>query len=112
MAAQNAAQQPAARFYNESQETQKAPENRGYLPIIATNCDTVQKYKVPPRGVEQIADSSGNQGVAHQGGAKSGALSGDSAPIDPDLAEVVAAWTDLPEKVREKIVAMARDTSK
>ena len=58
-----------------------------------------------PRGVEQRANSSGNQGVALQGGAKSGALSGDSAP-DPDLMAVVAAWPTLPEAVRQKIVGM------
>ena len=62
----------------------------------------------PPRGVEQIANSSGNQGGALQGGAKSGALSGDSAPIDPDLALIVNHWPALPEKVREKIVVMVR----
>ena len=29
----------------------------------------------------------------------------------PDLAEVVAAWTDLPEPIRAGIVAMVRSAS-
>ena len=62
--------------------------------------------KIYPRGVEQIVHSTGNQGVAVQGGAKSGALSGDSVPIDPDLAAVVAAWPGLPETVRRQVVAL------
>ena len=54
-------------------------------------------------------DSSENTGVARQGGpAKSGALSGDSAPIDPELAAVVAAWPTLPEAVRRQVVALCR----
>jgi len=56
------------------------------------------------RGVEQIADSSGNQRVALQGGTESGALSGDSAPSDPELAEVVRAWPTLSEAVRRQVV--------
>jgi hypothetical protein len=63
--------------------------------------------KYPPRGVEQIADSSGNQGGAAQSGAKSGALSGDSAHSDPDLAAVVAAWPVLPDEKRKAIVRLA-----
>ena len=65
-------------------------------------------HPVPPRGVEQIANSSGNQGVALPSGAESGAVGGDSAPIDPDLAAVVAAWPGLPEAVRRKVVALVR----
>ena len=61
-----------------------------------------------PTGTEHTADSSGNRGVAVQGGAKSGALSGNSAPIDPDLALVVNAWPTLPEATRRQVVAMVR----
>ena len=45
---------PPARFDKESQETQKAPENQGLLPIVASPCDTLKKYKIPPRGVEPL----------------------------------------------------------
>ena len=44
-----------------------------------------------PRGVEQIAHSSENQGSVPQGGANFTHFSGDSAPIDPALMTVVAA---------------------
>jgi hypothetical protein len=69
-------------------------------------------------GPEQTANSSGNQGVTPQGGAESGALSGDSAeggalpaPNDPDLMAVVVAWSTLPEAVRRKVVAVIRGVS-
>ena len=62
-----------------------------------------------PTGTEHTANSSGNQGIAVQGGAKSGALSGDSAPIDPDLLAVVAAWPTLPQAVRRQVVAMVKE---
>ena len=72
------------------------------------------ELKAPRQGAELIANSSGNRGVALQGGAESGALSGDSAkggalpaPTDPDLLAVVAAWPNLSETVRHSIVTMA-----
>ena len=44
-----------------------------------------------------------NQGVAKTRGTESGTLGGDSAthrqPADPDLADVVKAWPDLPVAV-------------
>ena len=56
-----------------------------------------------------------NVGDAPEGGAESGALSGDSTPptvpatpADPELAEVVNAWSALPAAVRAGIVAMVR----
>jgi hypothetical protein len=58
------------------------------------------------QGHEHPAKSSGNQGVTLQGGAKSGALSGDSASIDPDLAEVIRAWPTLPEATRRQVVTL------
>ena len=52
--AQNAAQHAAAEKCTLSQESRKAPENKGFLPSIANPCDTVQQYLVPPRGVEPL----------------------------------------------------------
>jgi hypothetical protein len=63
---------------------------------------------VTPTGTELPAFSSGNTGVAVQGGAKSGALSGDSALNDPDLLAVVNAWPTLPETTRRGILALVR----
>ena len=52
--AQNQAQQAAAENGRVSQETQKAPENQGLLPLIANPCNGVQLSIVPPRGVEPL----------------------------------------------------------
>jgi len=51
-AAQKAAQQPAAPFSSDSQETQQAPEDQGLVLAGASSCDTVQNYTTPPGGVE------------------------------------------------------------
>ncbi|MGA2061454.1 MAG: hypothetical protein ABSG67_13305 [Thermoguttaceae bacterium] len=46
--------------------------------------------------------------MSSESGAKSGAVGGDSAPIDPDLALIVNHWPNLSETVRQSIVAMVR----
>jgi hypothetical protein len=46
-----------------------------------------------------------------ESGAKSGALSGDSGPMDPDLALVVNRWSNVPEATRRSIVAMVREAA-
>lgn len=106
--APKAVQQPAARSGTDSQETRKAPENKGFLPIVAAPCNTAQMYKVPPRGVEQIENSSGNQGVAPQGGAESGALGAENGPKDPELGAIIHAWPTLPDAIKAGILAMVR----
>jgi len=106
--AQNQAQQASAENCRVSQETTQAPDNQGLVQSIANPCYSVQLSIVPPRGVEQIADSSENQRVALQGGAESGALSGDSALSDPDLDIIVKVWPTLPEAVRRQVVALVR----
>ncbi len=52
--AQNQAQQAAAENCTVSQESKKTPENKGFLPVCATECCTVHPSKVPPRGVEPL----------------------------------------------------------
>jgi hypothetical protein len=37
------------------------------------------------------------------------AIEGNSAPIDPDLMTVVAAWPKLPKAVRQQVVALVAD---
>lgn len=67
-------------------------------------------------GPEQPQSPPGNMGVASEGGAQCGALAPNSAPsltpvsADPDLAAVIAAWSDLPPAIRAGIVAMVRAT--
>jgi hypothetical protein len=72
---------------------------------LAMTCQRLQNTSAERTALEHPTNSSGNQGGALQSGAKSGALSGDSAPSDADLAAVVAAWPTLPEAVRQQVVA-------
>lgn len=91
----------------------------GFFSLVSSHHKSRQDkhlHQSTPRGVEQIADSSGNTGVTLQGGAQSGALSGDSAQggalpasTDPDLLAVVNAWPKLPEAARQRIVAVVRE---
>lgn len=52
----------------------------------------------------------GKPRVNAEGGAKCGALLGESAPsgtaLDPELARLVAAWIDLSPAIRAGIMAM------
>jgi hypothetical protein len=94
---------------------QKTPAFREY---VDNKRSTIQHtffpfhWEGPPRkGAEQGPDSSENQGVALPGGAESSASSGDSASIDPDLTNIIAAWPGLPEAVRQQVVAMVREVA-
>lgn len=53
-AAQNQTQQTAAENCRVSQEKKKALGAQGLVLDIATSCDTVHPYIVPPRGVEPL----------------------------------------------------------
>lgn len=46
--------------------------------------------------------------VPLQSGAKSGALGAGLAPNDPDLAAIVAAWPTVTERVRKRVVKLAK----
>jgi hypothetical protein len=46
--------------------------------------------------------------VSQTGGADSGAVGPQTAPLPPDLAEIMAAWPALPEALRSGILAMIR----
>ncbi len=54
------------------------------------------------------SENTGKTGVPQESGAESGASSGDSAPIDPDLAAVVSAWPTLPYAIRAAVLAIVR----
>ena len=59
-------------------------------------------------GFEPATKTSGKTHIRGKGGAKSGALGAQDAPIDPDLAMVVKRWTSLPEAVKQDVVAIVR----
>jgi hypothetical protein len=53
-------------------------------------------------------ENAGKTGVPPESGAESGAVGGDSAPIDPDLMAVVAAWPTLSDATRRQVVALVQ----
>jgi hypothetical protein len=101
----------AAHVSTESQESLRNARSPGVPRFCAGRCDSVwhcTNARSTARGVERIANSSGNQGVVLPSGAESGASSGDSAPTDPDLALIVNQWPTLPETVRQKVIGLVR----
>lgn len=42
------------------------------------------------------------------GAARSDAIAAENGPLDTDLLVVVQAWPDLPEAIRQEVVALAR----
>lgn len=73
---------------------------------------------MPAEGLEHPANPAGNSRVPDSGGSKSGNNGGGfgpatppatpTLPTDPELAAVVAAWSDLPPAVRAGIVVMVK----
>jgi hypothetical protein len=62
--------------------------------------------EVTPTGSEHGPDFKGKPQKVVEGGAKSGAVSADFSPIDPDLARIVATWPTLPESIRRAMLAL------
>jgi len=67
---------------------------------------TQRRLKVPPRGVEQSAESSENTRIPQQGGPTGGPQS----DRDPDLRAVIDAWPELPQQARQRILAIVHGT--
>jgi hypothetical protein len=57
---------------------------------------------MPPQELEPVTCSPQKTPVLKQGGAESGALSGD----DERLRLLLAAWADLPESVKDAVSAL------
>jgi hypothetical protein len=73
---------------------------------ILYHCFKPRRKSLRPEGVEIPPQNAGKTQISQTGGAKSGALSSDSAPIDPDLQRVLEAWPMLPAALRSGILAM------
>ena len=59
-------------------------------------------------GIERTDKSPEKTTLSVDGGADSGALGGQSCPIDPALASLIGAWPTLPEPIKAGILAMIR----
>ena len=57
-----------------------------------------------------VTQRNGNElrDVEDVGGAESGAVDTEKAPVDPDLARLIDGWPGLPEAAKAGIVAMVR----
>lgn len=75
------------------------------VPELRCLATALQVGWIPPRGVEQSAETTEKPHVAPTGGAESGALGGE---IGPELAEVVRAWPSLPGDARVVIITAVR----
>jgi len=59
-------------------------------------------------GFEPVCQTPRKTAILPQGGAESGALYAELARYDPDLAELIRCWADLPEDVRAGVLVMVR----
>ena len=88
----------------------RKPAVCGALQQSATSCVSEEQWSRgesnPRADSTKHFDNSGFASKANQGGAESGAVDTEKAPIDPDLARLINAWPNLPEAIRAGIVAM------
>ena len=72
---------------------------------------TVSLAKTEVHGNRTIEQNAGNSAIPDLSDAECGALGPREAPLDPELAVVVEAWSALPESVKTSILAMVRSSS-
>ncbi len=66
------------------------------MPVLASRREKVHTREVSDEGLEQAVQSMGKSAESGMGGAESGALVAPPRIInDPELAELIAAWTDV-----------------
>jgi hypothetical protein len=73
---------------------------------LAARGEVEHTGRVEDRGLEPLASSCRNTHVSGEGGAKSGAVDRENAPIEPDLDSVIDAWHSLPPDTRTAILAI------
>lgn len=106
--AQKAAQYAAVANCKEGKKATQAESGTKVVPLSACASDYWPECLVPPRGVEPSANPSQKLNNPRQGGAESGALADESAPGDPGLAELAAAWATLPDLTKANVLATVR----
>ena len=73
---------------------------------------TGARQSVPLKGTNEDRPHSGKTRVSETGGAESGAVGAENAPIDPDLQTIIKRWPSLPEAVKADILAMVQPSGK
>jgi len=73
---------------------------------LKTQLSIFQLLTLRPEGLERPPQNTGKTFVSKTRGAKSGALSPNIIPFDPDQQRILEAWPTLPEALRAGIMAM------
>jgi len=94
---------PRKRFIARETGTQAS---KGYRVSVGAIAAYRSRWEIPPRGVEQPHNPSKKTPGSETGGAESGAQRAPNGPIDPQLKQVIDAWSNLPQAVKAGILAM------
>ena len=81
-----------------------ADEETLVLPVPAPECESLQGRGVGDTGGEPEASFPQKTPFSQQGGAESGALSGD----DERLRVLLECWAEIPESVKDAVMEMVR----
>ena len=101
-ATQNPAQHLHVSARTGSQGTSPADEETLVLQVPAALCETMRTGLVGDTGLEPVTILPQKTPLSQQGGAESGALSGD----DERLRVLLEAWAELPESVKAAVMEM------
>ena len=87
----------------------------GPRPFQTDNRVGGQLFSNDPKGIRTLAGNHGNPHDPKTGGSNSGNIGGNSCateqpatPADPDLADLLAVWPDLPAAIRAGILALVK----
>lgn len=82
---------------------------RQYHPRSKTrNRKSLRKQELGGRGLEQTAFLPPKSAISQTSGAESGALESEKPPLDPDLRLIQDRWPQLPEHIRQAVLALVR----
>ncbi len=100
-AVQRAVKQTSELPRNAPQPLPPRPHKSLVLQAFATVRELMQELRVGDEGLEPHADSSGNSLISASGAAES------SAVAAPDETELIEAWAQLPDEIRDAICRLA-----
>jgi hypothetical protein len=107
---------PSAQEMTTPQKTRHKPQRDNVLCAVmgypSQACEGMQIFnQYSQREQEQLTNTAGIQHVSDSHGARGGAVggeSGDCGTMPADLAELIAAWPNMPNETRQAILAIAR----